>query len=337
MDLKTKLIELELVVDNIYLDKYLELIKSNISRTSEKHKTQKHHIIPRYYFIYKELPVDNCSDNLVNLLYKDHILAHYYLASCSSTTLFLQKNMSAIYKMSNCSQTDFGDKSFYEFISSLENYQYLYEVYAKSQGDHLRGKSQSPEHISKRVIKNTGKKRSDQTRLKMSAWRKGVPKSEEHKQHLRESIVNYFKSETPEQKEARFAKRRETLKNKSPEWHIEYRHKISSGNLGKIISEDTRRKTSIALSGLKKSDEHKKHLSDSKKGRIRIHNDTIEKYIYPNELNYYLELGYTKGARKNPAKERIWITDGETGKMIDKNLLDTYLSAGWTKGRPKHV
>ena len=45
MTLKEKLLVLDLVVDNEYLDKYVELIESNRETKREKFKTQKHHII----------------------------------------------------------------------------------------------------------------------------------------------------------------------------------------------------------------------------------------------------------------------------------------------------
>lgn len=51
-----------------------------------KFKTQLHHIIPRKYYTYNKLEINNSRENLVNLLYKDHILAHYYLALCAKET-----------------------------------------------------------------------------------------------------------------------------------------------------------------------------------------------------------------------------------------------------------
>lgn len=84
MKLKEKLLSLDLVIDNEYLDKYCELIESNKDTKREKFKTQKHHIIPRYYYKYNNLEVDNSKENIVNLSHIDHILAHLMLCKCSS-------------------------------------------------------------------------------------------------------------------------------------------------------------------------------------------------------------------------------------------------------------
>ena len=43
---------------NIYLDKYVELIDSNKNTQAISKKTNKHHIIPAYYFRHFDLPVD---------------------------------------------------------------------------------------------------------------------------------------------------------------------------------------------------------------------------------------------------------------------------------------
>ena len=51
-ELKRKLLDLGICVDNEYLDKYVELVCSNLFTISEKGKTQSHHIVPRYYYKY---------------------------------------------------------------------------------------------------------------------------------------------------------------------------------------------------------------------------------------------------------------------------------------------
>lgn len=67
------------------MDKYVELIEINKDTKKQKFKTNKHHIIPKSYFKLNKLEVDNSRENLVNLQYKDHILAHYYLINCCET------------------------------------------------------------------------------------------------------------------------------------------------------------------------------------------------------------------------------------------------------------
>lgn len=82
--LKKKLLALDVVEDNEYLDKYIGIITNNLKTLRLKYKTQKHHIVPRAVFTHNKEPLDNSESNLVNLEYKDHILAHYYLYMCAT-------------------------------------------------------------------------------------------------------------------------------------------------------------------------------------------------------------------------------------------------------------
>jgi len=96
MTLKEKLLDIGLCIDNEYLDKYVELIESNRETKREKFKTQKHHIIPRFYYRENNLDVDNSKENYINLQYKDHFIAHLLLALCSSTETFFYNNFIAL-------------------------------------------------------------------------------------------------------------------------------------------------------------------------------------------------------------------------------------------------
>lgn len=73
---------LDICYDNSYLEKYLELINQNIN-TQNTIASQKHHIIPKCYFKYFNIEIDDSERNKVNLIYGDHVLAHYYLALCA--------------------------------------------------------------------------------------------------------------------------------------------------------------------------------------------------------------------------------------------------------------
>ena len=80
---KKQLLDLSIFENNEWLDKYINLINSNINTDKIKFITQKHHIVPRCYYQHYKIIVDNSNDNTVNLTYRDHILAHYYLYKCS--------------------------------------------------------------------------------------------------------------------------------------------------------------------------------------------------------------------------------------------------------------
>lgn len=77
MELRNKLIGCGLCEDNEFLDKYIEVVTS----TTNKELTEEHHIIPRFWYAYYNIPVINGS-NLVKLSYKQHFRAHYYLMKC---------------------------------------------------------------------------------------------------------------------------------------------------------------------------------------------------------------------------------------------------------------
>ena len=79
MELKTILLQLNIVEDNEYLDKYCELIETNKVTKRVKGKTHKHHIIPKSYYKINGISVDNSPNNLVNLLFKEHMRNWQYL------------------------------------------------------------------------------------------------------------------------------------------------------------------------------------------------------------------------------------------------------------------
>ena len=98
---KEDLLNLKLCIDNIYLNKYVELINANMNTKKEKHLTAVHHIIPRYYYKENNLDVDNSIRNIVNLSYPNHILAHYYLALCSENIRYRFHNENMLLRISS--------------------------------------------------------------------------------------------------------------------------------------------------------------------------------------------------------------------------------------------
>lgn len=78
-------------------------------------------------------------------------------------------------------------------------------------------------------------------------------------------------------------------------------------------------------------------------GKIRINDGKTEKFIFKNELDEYLELGWLLGnninrspidysERKGTTTGKIGINNGIKNKFIFKEELDEYLSNGWIKG-----
>lgn len=95
-NIKQDLLKTNLFIDNNYLDLYIDLIFKNEYTPAIKFKTQRHHVVPRSFFKLNNLTLDDSNENTVNLLYKDHVLAHYYLSLCTKGKL-KYANQNAIY------------------------------------------------------------------------------------------------------------------------------------------------------------------------------------------------------------------------------------------------
>ena len=72
-ELKQKLLNTGLFLDNKYLDEYLNLMLKNNTNVGY---VEKHHILQRSYFKKNKLPIDNSDSNIANLSYRDHCKAH---------------------------------------------------------------------------------------------------------------------------------------------------------------------------------------------------------------------------------------------------------------------
>jgi hypothetical protein len=97
--LKEKLLATSLFIDNAFFQSYIELIEKNLLTEPQKSTTQKHHIFPKCLSKRLNLMIDNSSANLVNLLYKEHILAHYYLIYATEDRYLKTANIHAFNKL----------------------------------------------------------------------------------------------------------------------------------------------------------------------------------------------------------------------------------------------
>lgn len=98
-ELKQKLLNTEMFVDNFSFNKYLDIVYDNLYNLKTTDLTQKHHILPRHYFEHRNMPVDNSRDNLVNISIADHIRAHYYLSQCCKDASEKYSNIYALRRM----------------------------------------------------------------------------------------------------------------------------------------------------------------------------------------------------------------------------------------------
>lgn len=80
---KEALLKTGYFVDNEYLDMYVDLVYKNRDTRYIRNATNNHHIIPKSYYKRVKMPVSNSAENIVTVLFKDHVLAHYYLYLCT--------------------------------------------------------------------------------------------------------------------------------------------------------------------------------------------------------------------------------------------------------------
>ena len=285
--LEDKLFSLGIFENNEYFHKYLKLIEDNCLTKRIKSKTERHHIIPRSYFNHRHMKVEN-DGNVVNLLYKDHILAHYYLSLCINDRVELYSNLTALAMMLNESVgTKLLDG---KWIENLDHLQELYEKRSEINSELTR-------------IRMTGHKCSDETKSKIGKKNKEnysntvfVNKDGECNMRVKKNELDMYLSQgyTRGRNDAKcFNKISDTIKKK-------YRDGSFKGNLGKSQSEYQKKRVSEALKGVSKSDIAKSNMSKSKTNKILVSNNSSREsfYIEKSELSYYLNKGFVRGRLK---------------------------------------
>jgi len=185
--LKEQLLQTGCVTDNEYLQLYEELINANLQTKSEKFKTQQHHSIPCACYDSRESANRDSKNLKVHLLFKDHILAHYYLCLCAKESKFRYKMIAAVEfalgKSKNITNQDIV-ASMKDWLLNNEAFQTIYEEYAKIRFDRLR----TPEAREKARQALLGHTTSEETRRKISAANTGRQKTPEELEKLSKSL-----------------------------------------------------------------------------------------------------------------------------------------------------
>ena len=141
----------------------------------------------------------------------------------------------------------------------------------------------------------------------------------------------------------------------------EQRRKISESNKGKIVppvSQETRKRLSVALTGKHHSKETKQKISESNKGKILSNEHkkrlseshkgktTWKGKKHTQESRKKMSIAKKGKSHKSPTQEtknkisaaqkgNKWINNGIQNKNVRPELLDQYLSEGWQLGRIK--
>lgn len=312
---KQKLLDLNIFYDNEYLDKYVELVNANLKTPKEQFRTAQHHIIPKAYFKKLNQPIDNSEENLVNLLHKDHALAHYYIALATKDPYFLFSSMSALQHImgfnKKMKQEDISD-----FISHLDKYQELVEQKNKYHSEHTKGLLAGDNNPAKRPevrekirlsklgnTNNLGKKIHDET------WSKNQSEKLKGRIVITKNNVN------------------KRVYEKDLQNYLDQGWIIGSKLKGRTISEEQKIQNGLAH-----------------KGRIRITNGTINKNILPEEFDLWAEKGFWRGLTTIPKEQRkkstsckgkIIVCDPYTNKIkyINKEDIAKFIELGYVLGR----
>lgn len=152
MDVRQKLLDTKLVLDNEYLDRYVRLIESNSSTKKERFKTQSHHIIPRNFFKFLGIGTDNSKENLVNLKYEDHLKAHLFLSMCSIDDKLSYENYIVVFYLNK--KYDFRNlgelqKEYEECRRRAYRFNPMFDPDKKMEHDKIMRSSEVREKISK--------------------------------------------------------------------------------------------------------------------------------------------------------------------------------------------
>ena len=195
MDIKQKLLKMNIVEDNEYLDNYVFLINHK-SVNQIKGKTNFHHIISKYYYRDRNLPIDNSDSNLVSLYYKDHILAHYYLALCSLTDKDKAKNSLAIKFILNGQSVN--DINIHEI--DFDKFQSLYELgkaYNIDSTHTIEINHKISEKLCGRISLNKGKKKNNVKKSKQNPNAKNKLLSEYASKRVGEKKILFMEKHIP--------------------------------------------------------------------------------------------------------------------------------------------
>lgn len=305
-----KLKNLNLFIENEYFIKYVQLMSLNKLTIPQKFVTQKHHIIPKYYFKKNNLVVDNSKNNIVNLQYKDHVLAHYFLINCCSNEDDVLSNIHAfnILLRKQGHNLEESDLNSLLLIAEQLEQKRLTHMAKVSKLKNSGGKYINKDGVVKHI-------KEDELALYLAdGWQLGNPKAAYKDRDKRYCITNEVIFKRVKQDELNtYLKAGWRLG--TPKLTAETKQKIAIGTRGHKCN--TKNKIVITKNGKNKfidqvdlnkyladnwhigsksrSDEFKKLISKQKIGRIWVTNEQGIKMINKDDLEYYLAIGYVKG------------------------------------------
>lgn len=278
--LKERLLTTGMFKDCEFLDRYIEVLKTKQLHNRIKYETEKHHIIPAFYFRAFNTDIDNSSDNLVILYNKDHILAHLYLALCVTDTFSDAASHAA-------GRVITGHQGSYPNIESaidVLDFELLQQIATQRRIASSAALENSKKNKGKIWI-NNGKINCMIDPLLLDEWilrgyKKGrLPLPQEGIEKMRRSRTGQKYSE--ESAKLKRDHTRETLFKRYGVYGINTSSKEKSEAIRRTVN---------------KYYETHTHMS---KGKIAVFNIETKqtKYIYPEQLEEYIFLGWRKGRK----------------------------------------
>ena len=284
MNIKEELLSTGYFINNEYLDLYVKHIEKNLTTKEDKPRTQKHHIVPKRCY-----ELLNCSnkkfinrkENLVNLLYKDHILAHYYLALCAKQDEFKFGCMFAFYRMTqeNPYKFDISD------VEKLDKFQELQELYQIKNSERATQRLLGHE-ISQETREKIGKSNKQRYNdYKYVAIHKDIVNKV-----VKEDLLNEYLNDGWEigQNDPQRCKKISESQKKNP----------NRSMLGRHQSEHQKETIKKFLTGRPMSQEACIHMSKAHSGKIFISNDETKESFYTTQEEFekiYKSKGFYNG------------------------------------------
>lgn len=327
-DLKNKLLDLKLCVNNRYLSKYVKLIVKNKSNIKQR-GYDLHHIIPSYYYKSISKKLDNTEDNLVYLSRADHILAHLYLCFCSYNNKYKLANSTAVIRFLGQHKANGITYNLEDFIiNNKEEINRISKINSELMSKKLTGSKHVCSEKEKERFKNLSKT------LHQNLGRTWIYYNNQYKLVKANELEKLVKSGAiikgpPKNKQSNEKNRKAHLGK--PLLHTkEWNENISKSNKGKKLSKECKAKISKTLKG---NTEKCGHI----RGKIAINNGKTYKYVLEEEfITIYEPQGWTKGTgNKNTSKNkgRIRINNETGAKYVSLEEWETkYSKEGWYRG-----
>lgn len=240
-------------IQNKYHKWYMAIIEIAKQRPDELDYSELHHIIPRSLG-----GLDN-DYNLVRLTAREHFVCHFLLTKFTTGQHY--------HKMVYACQGMRRARNYQDRYINSRLYEIVKREGARIQSERFLGKKLSTEHKANISAGLTGRVDSDETIKKRSESNTGKKRTEEQKLRMSQAGKIRALNETLEQKAERAAKASAKLKGRKlgPK-SIEHKAKLSEALMGKtkgmVKSEETKQKMRKP-----KSEAHRKAISDARKAK----------------------------------------------------------------------